>query len=160
MEEKSKKQAKTSTKKGRRLQKFTKAEKKALELIAKDPDAPLSEINRELNNLDLVRSPKYVYQRRKDKPSFAEKISQLRERNELRFAQLVPKAYKVTKHHLEKNDLKAAKMVTDIHFKMDESKRNYAPQTVNLTQINNYWRTKYDEFRQDEQVSASDHENT
>jgi len=99
-------------KKTQRLtKKDTKPQRELKKLIAEDPRKTKAEYSRDLKELGVVKSDRYVYEVMKNREDIAEYLAIKRENLELQIVKEGPRAVKLLKKEVKKGNIDAAKVI-------------------------------------------------
>jgi len=145
MDTKKQKEPQKQKKQAEELPKLTPAKAKALELIKREPNAPLIEIGRKLKDLGMVTKPERIYElTRNDRTSgyMGREIDEIRRKNlEKMSGEIVPEALKIHKRVLKNKKIPDEKkkdwvaMAEKAEFQIDETKRPIVPANINFTEV-------------------------
>lgn len=130
--EKGEKRTRKRTEKPKML---TEPEQAALRLVAEYPEKSNYAIGVKLQEKGIVRDSGYLTKRVKKSATIRDKLSILREKNDLRIAKIVPRSIQLVDKQVRAGELKAAKIAIDTHFRMDESKRPVRPMNIEIGQL-------------------------
>ena len=136
---------KTKQKAIKRPKVWKKEEKEAFEMIAREPELPLIEIGRKLQEKQLISKPEQIYNIARANRKSGQEITQIREKNSRTFhEEIVPLALKREKRILKDKNIDdldafpAVKLALDKAFGGDETRQPYTPAQINIETLQIY----------------------
>lgn len=132
--------------KAKKIPKLSPAKAKALELIRKEPNAPMIQIGNKLKELGLIKKPERIYELTRSSrysSDISGEIQEIRRRNfEMMSREIVPEALKIHKKVLKDKSIEAkdkkdwVSLAEKCEFQIDETRRPAPKQIkVNIGQL-------------------------